>query len=216
MKEYSYYLFDVDGTLIDTTELIFQCFLYTCKKFGSLDVTREQVVTNIGLTLRRQLEVYFGSLNDDRFTYLAGEHMNYQLSIYKKYLRAFPGVAECLGDLRRRGKHCGVVTSRRRQTLDLYLKETGLFDFFEVFVTPENTQKHKPDPEPVLEALALMSVADKTDALMIGDSEFDMESGLRAGVDTAFVKWGGVGPLSLRTTPTWIIDDFRQLYTPAV
>ena len=215
MKNYSYYLFDADGTLIDTIELIYQCFVFTCKKFGNKEITKDEVVKNIGLTLRSQMEVYFGPLADERFSEMAGEHMKYQLSIYPRYLKLFPTVIEGLTLLRDRGRHCGIVTSRRRQTLELYLNKTGIFDFFEVFVTPENTKKHKPEPEPVLEALSLFKIADKSIVLMVGDSEFDIECGSRAGVDTAFVNWSHSDSRSFGHKPTQVIDDFIQLCPPS-
>jgi pyrophosphatase PpaX len=215
MKNYSYYLFDADGTLIDTIELIYQCFVFTCKKFGNKEITKEEVVKNIGLTLRSQMEVYFGPLTEERFSELAGEHMKYQLSIYPRYLKLFPTVLDGLALLCEQGRHCGIVTSRRRQTLDLYLKKTGIYDFFEVFVTPESTKKHKPEPEPVLEALTLFHVAGKSAVLMVGDSEFDIECGSRAGVDTAFVNWSHSDSVSFGHKPTYVIDDFMQLCSPA-
>jgi pyrophosphatase PpaX len=215
MKEYSYYLFDADGTLIDTTELIYRCFVFTCKKFANREISRDEVVKNIGLTLRRQMEVYFGPLTEERFSEMAGEHMKYQVSIYPEFLRLFPTVLESLRLLRSKGKHCGIVTSRRMETLSLYLKKTGINEYFEVLVTPENTKKHKPEPEPVLEAMSLFKVKDKSGVVMVGDSEFDIECGNRAGVDTAFINWERGRPPELRNKPTYIIGDFIQLSSPA-
>jgi pyrophosphatase PpaX len=214
MKDYSYYLFDADGTLIDTTELIFRCFVHTCKKFGDIDVSRDMVVRNIGLTLRRQMEVYFGPLTDEQFATLAAEHMRFQLSIYPQYLRLFPTVKQGLDQLRARGKQCAIVTSRRRVTLDLYLRKTGIIDCFSVFVTPENTAKHKPEAEPALEALKLLGAGQKSQALFIGDSEYDIECGRSAGIDTAFVTWSHIDPADLPSLPTWRISDLTQLCPP--
>ncbi len=211
MKDYSCYLFDADGTLIDTNELIYRCFVFTCKKYGDMDISRDLATRNIGLTLRRQMETYLGPLSDEEFTAIADDHMHYQLSIYRHYLRLFPSVQEGLRVLHAKGKQCGVVTSRRMVTLELYLRETGIFDLFQVFVTPENTAKHKPEPDPVLEALSLFKITDKESVLMIGDSDFDIECGFRAGIDTAFVAWSHNDPLTLKTKPTHIIDDFMQL-----
>jgi pyrophosphatase PpaX len=216
MKNYSHYLFDADGTLIDTIELIYQCFVFTIKKFGNRDISKNEVVKHIGLTLRRQMEVYLGTLTDEQFSEMASEHIKYQLSIYPKYLRLFPTVLESLKELRSCGKHCGIVTSRRIETLGLFLKKTGIYDFFEVLVTPESTKKHKPESEPVLEAMSLFKVADPRAVLMIGDSEFDIESGFRAGVDTAFINWNRTDSLLLRYHPTYVIDDFNQLCSPVV
>ena len=105
IKDYACYLFDADGTLLDTTELIYQCFLFTCRKYGGFEISRDRVTKNIGLTLRRQTELYLGPLDDERFKTIGGDHMKYQLSIYPQYLRLFPGVKEGLGLLRSRGKH---------------------------------------------------------------------------------------------------------------
>jgi pyrophosphatase PpaX len=210
MKDYSYYLFDADGTLIDTTELICRCFFHTCETFGNIAVSRTEVVKNIGLTLRRQMEVYFGPLDDEQFSLRAKEHMRYQLSIYREHLRLFPTVREGLDLLRTRGKQCAVVTSRRRETLDLYLKETGIYEYFQVFVTPEDTVKHKPDPEPALAALTMLEALDKR-AVFIGDSEFDIECGRRAGIDTAFVSWSRTDPASLPSQPTYLVSDLTQM-----
>jgi pyrophosphatase PpaX len=108
------------------------------------------------------------------------------------------------------GKRMAIVTSRRRDTLDLYLKTTGVLHFFEAFVTPETTLTHKPGPEPALAALALLG-AQKDRALFVGDAEFDMECATRAGVDSAFVKWSCNDPLQMAVKPTWFIDDLRQI-----
>jgi pyrophosphatase PpaX len=211
MKDYSYYLFDADGTLIDTTELIYQCFVHTCRIFGDIEVSRNDVVKNIGLTLRMQMEKYFGPLTDEQFAVRSAEHMKYQLSIYPRYLRLFPTVLEALTMLRGTGKACAIVTSRRRQTLNLYLQKTGILDFFTVFVTPENTQRHKPDPEPALEALRLLGASRKNEAIFIGDSEYDIECGRNAGIDTAFVSWSNNDPAVLPAQPTYVITDMTQL-----
>ena len=216
MKNYSYYLFDADGTLIDTTELIYRCFVHTCATFGNIPVSRKDIVKNIGLTLRRQMEVYFGPLDDKEFALRAKEHMKYQLSIYRDHLRIFPTVREGLDRLRTRGRTCAIVTSRRRETLDLYLKETGIYDYFKVFVTPENTEKHKPDPEPALAALTMLGAPDKANAVFIGDSEFDIECGRRAGLDTAFVAWSHNDPAALPSQPTYLVSDLTQMCPDAV
>ncbi len=210
MKAYLYYLFDADGTLLDTTELIYQCFVFTCGKYANKEISRETVTRSIGLTLRRQMELYLGPLTDERFALIGGDHMTYQRSIYPRYLKLFPCVAGALATLRRSGRRCAVVTSRRRETLELYLKATGIGDYFEVLVTPETTVRHKPDPDPVIAALSLLGVADRADALMVGDSEFDVECGARAGVDTAFVRRSHNGFARVGKA-TYVVDNLLQL-----
>lgn len=210
MKEYTWYLFDVDGTLIDTTELIYQCFLYSCKKFANMDIDRALVMQYTGIPLRKQFEVYLGPLSNDRAEEVAAGHMEYQLSIYQNHLKLFPHVKETLQHLIAQNKHCAVVTSRMPKTLDLYLKELGIYDCFEVLISPLDTQQHKPHPQPALEALRRMG-ADKKPSIMIGDSVFDIQCGQAAGVDTALITWDGTMPDIKSINPTFLINDIREI-----
>lgn len=212
MKNYDYFLFDADGTLIDTMELIYRCFVHTCKTFANKELSKQEVQKNVGLTLRDQMAKYFGPMSQEYFDMVSKEHMAFQTAHYLEHLRLFPTVAEGLAMLSAAGKHCAVVTSRRRNTLVCYLKTTGIFHFFEAFVTHETTLTHKPGPEPALAALALLGT-DKNETLFVGDSVFDIECASRAGLDSAFVKWSVNDPVLMAVKPTWFIDDLRQLCT---
>jgi pyrophosphatase PpaX len=90
------------------------------------------------------------------------------------------------------------------------LKATGIWDFFDVIITPESTSKHKPDPEPVLAALKELACS-SADALMIGDTSFDISCGAGAMVDTALVSWSMHDPATLPIQPTYIISDLSDL-----
>ncbi|MGD9201422.1 MAG: HAD-IA family hydrolase [Chitinispirillia bacterium] len=210
MKTYRAYLFDADGTLFDTTEMIFQCFKYSCKKYGNLSVTRKQVFKNIGLPLKIQFECLFGALSNERTEELIKAHMEYQLKIFKKYLRLFPGVAETLKMLKNNEKKLAIVTSRRMESLLIFLKDTNIFNLFNILITPESTEKHKPLPEPALEALKQLNCKN-SESLFIGDATFDIECGKNAGMDTAFVSWSKNPPSSLNLKPTYILNDIYDL-----
>lgn len=210
MKQYKAYLFDLDGTLTDTAEMIYRCFVQSCRKFGGMDISRELVFGHIGLPLRKQFEAYLGSLSDERAEEIMRSHMSYQLSIYKDFLKIFPGVAEGLEMLKRKGRLLGVVTSRRQETLSLYLKHLGIHHYFDVLVTPEMTEKHKPDPEPALKATGLLGCV-SSEALFIGDAVYDIQCGSSAGMDTAFVSWSRNEASALSVKPDYIIDDLREL-----
>lgn len=210
LKTYSCYLFDADGTLFDTTELICQCYFNTARIAGKAELNREMVLSSIGMTLRDQMEIHFGPLTEEQFRDLREIHMDYQLSVYKKYLKLCCGVHESLKYLTEQGRRCVVVTSRMRPTLDIYLKETGIFSFFEHFITPELTLRHKPDPQPALKALELLHCKPE-ESLFIGDSTFDIECGHSAGTSTAFVGWSLNEPGTLRISPTYYLNDMRDL-----
>ncbi|MDO5577270.1 MAG: HAD-IA family hydrolase [Fibrobacter sp.] len=210
IREYDYYLFDADGTLFDTTELICRCFMHTAKSFGKT-VDEKTVRSHIGMTLKNQMNLYFGPLTDEEYEKYRILHMNYQLSIYRDYLVLCPGVKEALTALKQNGKKCAVVTSRLMDTLELYLKDTQMFDFFDIIVTPESTAKHKPEPEPALKALELLGGTNPQRAIFIGDASFDIQCGHGAGMDTVFVGWSSNDSSLFPVKPDYIINDMRLL-----
>lgn len=215
MKDYDNYLFDADGTLFDTTELICQCFEYSLQKYSNKPVVREKIIATIGLPLRIQFEHHLGrAISDDLYNLMQTDHMDYQMRIYKNYLKPCPGVRQALDRLHSLGKQLAIVTSRKIHSLTLYLKETGIDRFFNVIVTPDETRNHKPDPEPALKALDLLN-ARPDRSLFIGDSSFDIECGNRAGIDTAFVGWSHNRPDTMMIQPTYVIGSMLDLVTTA-
>lgn len=210
MKEYKWYLFDADGTLFDTTKLICSCFMNTAKVTEGRELEASSVLSNIGMVLRDQMEVHFGKLTDEEFARRRKIHMDYQMSVYKNYLRPFDGVADGLKTLLSAGKHCAVVTSRMMPSIGIFLEHTGLAGYFDHLITPELTKKHKPHPEPVFKALELMN-ATPEETLFVGDATFDIECGYSAGVDTAFVGWSCNPLSSLVVKPTWVINFMSEL-----
>jgi pyrophosphatase PpaX len=210
MRDYTYYLFDADGTLIDTTELIWQCFENTARMTGHGPIGRETTIKHIGMTLRDQMTINFGILDDEAYDRYRTIHMDYQMSVYREYLKLFPGVSETLDKLKKNGKKLAIVTSRFRNSLDVYLRETGIFGFFDAIISPESTKYHKPHPEPAIKAMEELK-AKKPETLFIGDATFDIECGVGAGIDTAFVKWSVNDVDSLKKAPTWFINTMSEL-----
>jgi len=206
MIEYNTYLFDVDGTLIDTAELIYQCFKYTCKEIADIDVNRDLVMKHIGLPFKEQLITYIGELNDEQVEAIFLIHMRYQSTQYKKYLRPFEDIRKLLEELKNRKKKIGIVTSRKKETLIPYLKETGLDGFYEVIISPEDTRLHKPHPDPIIKALSILK-SNPDESIYIGDSIFDIESGDRANCDTAFVSWSNIDVVNCHIPPTYLLES---------
>jgi len=204
-------LFDVDGTLIDTAEMIYQCFKHTCSVYGEKTITREQVYESIGVPLRPQIEMHLGrTVTDNEYEKMQKTHMDYQMTIYREHLKLFEGVLETLTQLKGVGKKLAVVTSRRKQSLIVYLEETGIVEFFDAIITPEDTTNHKPHPAPALLALEKMQ-GKASESLFIGDATFDIECGKNAGTDTAFVEWSMNSAESLNTEATYYITDMKDL-----
>jgi len=210
MKRYDYYLFDADGTLFDTTELIHRCFVYSLGKYASREITRADIIAGIGLTLRMQFEQHLGPLNDEQFDAIQADHMQYQMSIYRDFLAPCPGVPEAIAKLHASGRTLAIVTSRKIASLSCFLRETGIYDYFSVIITPDETDNHKPHPEPALKALELLDAAPAA-SLFVGDAPFDIECGRRAGIDTALVAWSHHRPEHLPLKPTYVIKSMLDL-----
>jgi pyrophosphatase PpaX len=208
--KYQWYLFDLDGTLVDTRELIYRCFEHTLMEFKLPPVSRRIVEDSVGMTLRAQYELFLGSISTSRFEELAAIHMQFQYQHYAQLLRVYPGVREVLCTLRQQSRAMAIVTSRRAESTNKYLQECNLADFFQVIITPESTAEHKPHPGPVVEALRRLGAeADKT--LFIGDTPFDVGSGRAAGVDTALVPWFHRSHTTTFEKPTISLNTIEDL-----
>jgi pyrophosphatase PpaX len=108
-------------------------------------------------------------------------------------LEAFDGVEALVETLSRQGRKLGIVTAKGRQTVDLAFAVLPLEQYFAAVVTADMTERHKPDPEPVLKALELLGSAPGT-AAFVGDSPYDVGAGKAAGVFTVGVSWGKIHP----------------------
>ena len=207
--KYNNYLFDLDGTLIDTTEMIYQCFVNTLNVFEIEGYTRENIISKIGKPLRWQMEIFFGSMSDKEYQEILDVLLKYQFKIYRNYLKLFSGVSEVLRILKDNGKKLGIVTSRKRVSAQMFSEEMGIYKYFDVFITPEDTKNHKPDKEPILEAIHLLG--GDTNSVFVGDAVFDIQSGYSAGIDTVFVRLSHTDIKNLKINPTFIINDMKDL-----
>lgn len=210
MKSYTACLFDIDGTLLDTMELIFRSFEYSCRRWAAIEIDRETIFSHVGIPLIDQLKLYLGERSDEEYRDIAAAHMEHQKGIYRKHLGIYPGVVEGLAELATRGIRLGIVTSRTRPSLLSYLDYFQIEDIFEVIATPESTRRHKPDPEPVEWALSQLGVR-PDETLFVGDAVYDIESGTAAGVDTAFALWGPNGAKEISPEPCYRLATFEEL-----
>ncbi len=208
MKTYDSYLFDADGTLFDTVDLICRCFQYIAEKYTGKTLDRGTIINSIGSPLKNQLLTHLGPGFDQER--ILDDYLHYQLNIMQDSITLFPHVAETLQILKEAGKKLAVVTSRRRFSLEKILQSTATAGYFDVLVTPEDTIRHKPEAEPALKAISLLG-AKKDSTVFIGDAHYDICSGASAGIDTIFVNWSHTGLSSLPLSPTWVIDSLQEL-----
>lgn len=202
-------LFDLDGTLIDTNELIIASFQHTFKHYG-MAITREQTIEFIGPPLN---ESFASLVPAEQVAAMIDTYREHNLLHHDDYVTAFPHVVETIKQLKEHGIKLGIVTTKRFQSVEKGVKLTALEPFFDVTITLDDVTHAKPHPEPVIMAMKRLG-AQRESTLMVGDNSHDIEAGQHAGVQTAAVAWSLKGrEKMLEYNPTYILDDIRDLLT---
>lgn len=202
-------LFDLDGTILDTNELIIRSFLESLKGSVSEDFGRDHIIPSMGQPLGDQMKLFSG-LED--VSNLVAAYREVNLRLHDELVKSFDYVNEVLEKLHRDGVRIGVVTTKMRLTTEKGLKFTGLSDYIDAIVTIDDVTHAKPHPEPVLMAMQLLD-ADPATTIMVGDSTVDMQSAVAAGAIAVGVAWSLKGGQILRDAgAAYVIDDMRELY----
>jgi pyrophosphatase PpaX len=206
-------LFDLDGTLVDSFELIAEAFRHAIRAVRNREATDDEVFSRWGEPLRVRLQSL--AAPEDLPNLLTAYTAFYQ-GYHDRLARLFPGVPEMVERLARLGCRLGVVTSKRRTTTEHDLDVFGLAPFMETAVTSDDVAASKPAPDPVREALRRLR-GEARDALMVGDAVFDIRSGAAAGVATAAALWGTrEREAVLAASPDYVVerpDDVVSLVT---
>ncbi|AMN36474.1 pyrophosphatase PpaX [Clostridium perfringens] len=177
-------LFDLDGTLINTNDLILKSFKHTFKTILDLEPTEEEITINYG----RPLQEIFKSYDENRIEEMINCYRKINLELHDDECKEFADVDLMLQTLKNKGIKIGVVTSKKSDMAERGAKLMGIFKYFDTFITPEVTIRHKPEGEPVLKACENLGVS-PGEALMVGDSPYDILAGKNAGAKTCGVKY---------------------------
>jgi pyrophosphatase PpaX len=140
-------------------------------------------------------------------------YRTYHVGNFEESIRLFPGVPELLERLKAEGYALGLVTSRLTRTTRMGMEKYDLLRYFDSFVAEEDTEKPKPDPEPILLSLKNLGKASEN-AVMIGDTLHDIRCARNAGVLAGLVAWTLAAPESMRTgddAPDFVIESFDEL-----
>jgi pyrophosphatase PpaX len=186
-------LFDLDGTLIDSIELILASHRHaTLEVLGespSDDVLRQ----GIGVPLLTQMR----TLDESRADALVTAYRSFNHRMHDELLRPYEGLLELCATLREEGAVLGVVTSKSLPVVEMAFARLAFGPLLDVVVTSDQTEHHKPRPEPILEALRRLG-RDTSGACYVGDSPFDLQAAHAAGVDAIGVGWGAFTADELR------------------
>lgn len=182
-------LFDLDGTLVDSGAMILASYRHATRKVLAREIPDEVLAGFIG---GGSIIEHMRSLDEARADELVRAYREHNGPLHDD-LEAFQGVEEILETLSGQGRKLGIVTAKRRGTVELAFAVLPIERYFDVVVTTESTERHKPHPDPVLFALAELDAA-PAEAAFVGDSPFDVRAGKAAGVFTVAVAWGKIHP----------------------
>ncbi|MDO8489860.1 MAG: HAD-IA family hydrolase [bacterium] len=207
MKGITTFLFDIDGTVLDTREFILQATEHALATLGYAIPERSVMKKSVGKPFP---EYYFSltDLNAD-IEALIEAHRAWQLSHFEVSV-IFPHALETLQTLKNNGYNIAAVTTRGRATSLQTLVNAGVFDLFDVIISGNDTPELKPSPVPLFKALEHLHET-PGNAVMIGDSHLDIEAGKNAGTKTIRATYGFHSDNLHEPEPDFFIGDIKDL-----
>lgn len=182
-------LFDFDGTIINTNDVIIEAWQFTYKHYFGHEMPVDHIERSFGEPLLATMEREFPGVDPLESATI---YRNRQASKAKELVKLFPGVEDMLKAVKEAGYKTCVVTSRTKESTLGYMEQFDIGGYFDDLVSCDDTTIHKPNPEPALMGLAKVN-AKAEEAIMVGDSPYDMKCANNAGVKTVLVEWRARG-----------------------
>ena len=203
-------LFDLDGTLLDSSRAITDAVENVLKSRG-LGCNRADVAEMIGMPLENIFAVLAPNLSTEEVWQLVLEYREYYMAHHLEYTSIHPSTRMLLTKLKARGYKLGIITGKYREPVIDALDHFGISEFFDAVVTGYEVKNHKPAPDIVLEAAKRLGVSPK-ECVVVGDSPLDVEAGKRAGSLTIAVLSDLYSRRQLENAkPTVIVEDLGAI-----
>jgi pyrophosphatase PpaX len=193
-------LFDLDGTVIDTGPIILASMRHAAETVVGGTYTDAQLMQAVGGP----------GLEAQMVEELVRVYRAHNEPLHAS-IDCFAGVEDVLLRLKEEGRQLGIVTAKRRATVDLAFARLPIEHFFDVVVGGDETDEHKPHPAPLLLALERLG-ARPEDTAYVGDSPFDMQAARAAGVTAIGVSWGGIHTADKLTDADVVVDTAEELF----
>jgi pyrophosphatase PpaX len=195
-------LFDLDGTVVDSGPIILASMRYATRMVLGREIPDAALMATVGGPgLESQMREFGGD-----------EHLEELVSVYRAHneplhegLELFAGMDDVLIRLKEEGRRLGLVSAKRRSTVELAFAATAIGHLFDVVVGGDEAERQKPAPDTLLLALERLG-ASPADAVYVGDSPFDMAAAKAGGLYAVGVTWGGVHTRDLLTEADEIVD----------
>ncbi len=202
-------ILDFDGTLGDTASVIIETMHATIREMGLPERTDAECAAMIGLRLVEIPPVLFPESNIDVELYADTYRRLFDIYNTDGAVNLYPNVIETLKELKARGLTLTIASSRGQGSLSQFVKNLGLTEIITYILGAGDVQEGKPHPEAIFKTLDKYGFT-PDQALMVGDTIFDIQMGINAGIRTCGVTYGNGSRESL-SKADWLIDDFGQL-----
>jgi pyrophosphatase PpaX len=201
-------LFDLDGTVVDSGSIILASMRHATREVLGREYGDEELMQAVG---GPGLEAQFAALAPDRVDELVRVYRQHNEPLHDE-LVSCAGMDDVLVQLKEEGRRLGVVTAKRRSTVELAFASVPLGHLFEAVVGGDETERHKPDPQPLLLAAKRMH-ARPDETAYVGDSPFDVLAAKAAGMHSVAVTWGGIHDRAKleAVEPDAIVDRAEEL-----
>jgi pyrophosphatase PpaX len=201
-------LFDLDGTLVDSNEIIIQSFKETFKYYQpNIEYTRNQIIEMIGPPLKETFKIV------SEETKVINEMIDYYRTFYQKhefeYIKLYDNVIETLEKLSKLNVNLGIVTTKFEESAMPSIKLFSIDKYIKNYSFLGSVPEHKPSPEPIFYVLNQFTNVDES--LMIGDNPSDIFAGKNAGILTCGIEWTLVKDKLKATNPDFWIKDYKEI-----
>jgi len=207
---YKAFLFDMDGTLVDTFDLIYESFNSALEENGKRVLTKHEFDKKLfGKPVDSTLHRLIGAVTEEETKKILKSFEKYWFSNLAK-VKVFKNVPQTLQRLKSDGYKLGVVSTSPRGVIFETLRGIGIYDHFDVFIGEEDAKQKKPHHEPVTNALRVLRIEPK-EAVFVGDTVYDVQAGKSAGCFTVFLQNAYNGDVLDMEKPDMVIKDISEL-----
>ncbi len=200
-------LFDLDGTVVDSGGIILASMRHATRTVLGREISDAALMAAVGGPgLEAQMHEFGGD-----------EHLDELVRVYRAHneplhseLQLCFGMDDVLLALRAEGRRLGLVSAKRRATVELAFAATEIGHLFDVVVGGDEAPRNKPAPDPLLLALDRLDES-PSDAVYVGDSPYDMAAAKAGGLAAVGVTWGGVHDRSALAQADTLVDTPEEL-----
>ncbi|PNT91087.1 hypothetical protein CDQ83_14815 [Clostridium thermosuccinogenes] len=200
-------LFDFDGTLVDTNDLVILALNEAARKFTGSPLSKEKLESVLGYYVEDQMK----AISEIHYKEMTAYYNDFYRARQDEMVKEFDGIREMLDALKKKGCRIAIISAKEKEGIEHGIYKFELSEYVDAIVCANDVTNNKPHPEPALKAIAALK-ADASETLLVGDSPLDIKCGRNAGIKTALVGWT-IFPMRMfeDLRPDYIIHDPQEL-----